>query len=57
VSVSTYEGKDGATRASLDVTADDIEFLSAKDDARPATVGELDRASGMVVDPNDELPF
>ena len=28
VSVSTYTGNDGNTRASLDVTADDVEFLS-----------------------------
>jgi len=31
--------------------------LSAKDDSRPATVGELDRQSGMVVVDDDEMPF
>jgi single-strand DNA-binding protein len=37
VSVSTYEGKDG-TRFSLDVRAEDVEFLSAREqsDAAPA---------------------
>lgn len=30
VSVSTYKGQDGQTRASLEVTADDVEFLSPK---------------------------
>ena len=28
VSVSTYQGNDGATRAQLEVTAEDVEFLS-----------------------------
>ena len=31
VSVSTYTGNDGSTKANLDVTADDVEFLSPKD--------------------------
>lgn len=30
VSVSTYKAQDGSTRASLEVTADDVEFLSPK---------------------------
>ena len=29
VAVSTYQAGDGSTRASLDVTADDVEFLSS----------------------------
>lgn len=33
VSVSTYNGKDGKTHASLDVTADDIELLPSKGDS------------------------
>lgn len=31
VSVSTYTGNDGQTRASMEVTAEDVEFLSPKD--------------------------
>ena len=31
VSVSTYEAKDGTTKASMDVMANDVEFLSPKD--------------------------
>lgn len=31
VSVSTYTGQDGQVRASLDLTADDVEFLTPKD--------------------------
>ena len=33
VSVSTYTGNDGNTRASLEVTADDVEFLSPRSEA------------------------
>ena len=32
VSVSSYEGKDGTKRFSLDVMAEDVEFLSPKSD-------------------------
>ncbi|MDD3410336.1 MAG: single-stranded DNA-binding protein [Eubacteriales bacterium] len=31
VSVQTYENKDGETRASLEIEADDVEFLTTKD--------------------------
>lgn len=31
VAVSTYQASDGSTRASLDVTADSVEFLSSVD--------------------------
>ena len=56
VSVSTYTAKDGTTRASMEITADDVEFLS------PAgTVTEnaqVDERAGFVkVDPGDDLPF
>ena len=33
VSVNTYTGSDGITRASLEVTADDVEFLTPKNEA------------------------
>jgi single-strand DNA-binding protein len=32
VSVSTYQGNDGTTRATLEVNADDVEFLTPKGD-------------------------
>ena len=56
VSVSTYTAKDGTTRASLEVTADDVEFLSpAGTGAENATV---DAQAGYVkVDESEELPF
>ena len=55
----TYEAKDGTTRLSLDVSADEVEFLSPKDEAKPEPNRELPPA-----DPNtfpdvssDDLPF
>ena len=32
VTVQTYQGNDGTTRASLEVTADEVEFLSSRND-------------------------
>lgn len=55
VSVSTYTGQDGQTRASLDVTADDVEFLSPKGEGE--TVGELDKESGFVEVKDEKLPW
>jgi len=58
VSVSTYTGKDGQTRASMDVLADEVEFLSSKNDnheAKPAT--KVDAPSGFQQVETDELPF
>ena len=55
VSVSTYTAKDGTTRASLEVTAEDVEFLSpAGTGAENATVDE--RAGFVKVD-DEILPF
>ena len=56
VSVSTYTAKDGTTRASMEITADDVEFLSpAGTGAENATV---DAQAGFVkVDETEELPF
>ena len=55
VSVSTYTAKDGTTRASMEITAEDVEFLSA------ATVGgeqpNTDAQAGFVKVDNEELPF
>ena len=59
VSVETYTNKKGENVAQMCITAREVEFLSAKDEgARPATVGEIDKASGMqVAVTEDELPF
>ena len=56
VSVSTYTAKDGSTKASLEVTAEDVEFLSpAGTGAENATVDE--RAGFVKVDDEEILPF
>ena len=55
VSVTTYTAKDGTTRASLEVTADDVEFLS------PAGTGmenaQVDERAGFVKVDDETLPF
>ena len=66
VSVHTYTGSDGTTRASLEVTADDVEFLSSRNDAEAAggytapaaevPSAETPAASFTTVE-TDELPF
>ena len=65
VSVHTYTGSDGQFRASLEGTADDVEFLSSRNDgetgaysapaAAPAAA-ESQAASFTAVE-TDELPF
>ena len=63
VSVSTYESKEGGTRFSLDVRADDVEFLSPKeqsDAAEPQTTPAPSKSSQVgEFDPDDpdSLPF
>ena len=61
VSVNTYQSQDGKTHASLNVIANDIEFLSSRNDASSASSQEenpvIDEQSGMVVVETDELPF
>jgi single-strand DNA-binding protein len=55
VSVTTYTAKDGTTRASLEVTAEDVEFLSpAGTGAENATV---DAQAGFVKVDDETLPF
>ena len=54
VSVSSYEGKDGSTRFSLDVFAEDVELLTPReqsdaDDGTPA--GQFQEVD------DDDLPF
>ena len=66
VSVHTFTGNDGASHASLEVTADDVEFLSSRNDgetgaysapaaAAPAAVPQA--AAGFTAVETDELPF
>ena len=67
VSVRTYTGNDGATRASLEVTADEVEFLSSRSDAEaaggytapaaPEAPSAEPQAAGFTAVETDELPF
>lgn len=63
VSVNTYTAQDGSFRASMEVVADDVEFLSPKSEYAPGTVGAIDAAAtrdqqtGLERVENDELPF
>lgn len=49
----TYEAKDGTTRMSLDVQADEVEFLSPKQKED----GESAQDAGFTDVPNDDIPF
>lgn len=62
VSVSTYTASDGTTRASLEVTADDVEFLTPKGETEsaPATPAPAPRSNDggyIEVSEDAELPF
>lgn len=68
VSVSTYQAKDGTTKATLEVTADDVEFLSPKGEASESTAVPEQRSKEIelppsdvngfvVIDDDDSLPF
>ena len=55
VSVSTYTAKDGSARAGMEITAEDVEFLSPSGTgAENATV---DAQAGFVKVDDEELPF
>ena len=69
VSVSTCQGQDGNTRATLEVNADDVEFLSPKGEGMApgseqsgsadgyGAVGTPPQGSGFVQVDDEELPF
>ena len=64
VSVSTYTGNVGTTRATLEVTADDVEFLSPRGEGgevpatpRPQAAPVAPQSNGFVQVDDDELPF
>ncbi len=64
LSARTYQANDGTSRVSLEVTADDVEFLSSRADAEamgasaPANnAGVTAQSSGFTAVETDELPF
>ena len=58
VSVRTYQTNSGETRANLEMTADDVEFLSGKSEANESHASApVDAQSGFTPVETDELPF
>ncbi len=69
VSVNTFTGSDGTVRASLEMTADDVEFLSPRGEGNdggsapsaggytPASAPVSSQNSGFVKVDDEELPF
>lgn len=55
VSVSTYQAQDGSTRVQLEVTAEDVEFLTPKGEAGAAPTATVPQ--GYTEIDNSELPF
>ena len=52
----TYEAKDGTTRLSLDVSADEVEFLSPKEEEKPRQMTPADPEKFDDIS-SDDLPF
>lgn len=52
----TYTAKDGTTRMSLDVVADEVEFLSPKDEEKPRQMTPADPEKFDDIS-SDDLPF
>lgn len=67
LSARTYQANDGSTRVSLEVTAEDVEFLSARGEAdasgsyaapaAAAPAAPMAQNSGFTAVETDELPF
>ena len=69
VSARTYQANDGSTRVQLEVTADDVEFLSSRNDNQTADAQEQsyqqqerqamrdEMTGGFTAVETDELPF
>lgn len=55
VSAVPYTAQDGTARASLELTADDVEFLSPKGEQHEQP--HIDQQSGMVQVDDNDLPF
>ncbi len=56
VSVSTYTANDGTTRANLEITAEDVEFLSPRAEEQPQKPNAA-QMDGYQEVTDDDLPF
>lgn len=57
LTLQTFTGNDGQQRSSLEVQADEVEFLSPKGERSDPVEVAADKQSGMVVVDEDDLPF
>ncbi len=58
VSVRTYQSNIGETKVSVEITANDVEFLSSRENDTPTyQAPPAPSASGMTPEETDELPF
>lgn len=62
VSLNTYTGQDGQTRASIEINADEVEFLTPKGEATGAAPVQqrrprIDGATGFQEVEDEDLPF
>ena len=64
VSARTYQANDGSTRVSLEVMAEDVEFLSSRNEDQaggyapaPSAPAPMAQNSGFTAVETDELPF
>lgn len=58
VSVRTYQSNSGETKVSVEITANDVEFLSGRDNDAPThKAPPAPAATGMTPVETDELPF
>ena len=57
VTLNTFTKKDGTAGASIEVNADEVEFLSPKGERSDPVDVAVDKQSGMVVVDQDDLPF
>jgi len=57
VSVSTYTTQDGQTKAQMEITADDVEFLTPANQTQQTAQEKTDKKSGFVQVEDDEIPF
>jgi single-strand DNA-binding protein len=57
LTLQNYTGNDGQQRASLEVQADEVEFLSPRGEGSDPVDVAVDKKSGMVVVGQDDLPF
>lgn len=57
ISARAYIRNDGSPAATLEVMADDVEFLSPKDEKQTASKSKIDEQTGYEQVEDDDIPF